>query len=54
MQAVEEEYQRMVKNDVWEPVDRNKVPNNAKMLTSTWAMKRKASDKFRERINARR
>ena len=53
LNAVEEECQRMIKNKVWELISKFKLQKNAKILTSTWAMKRKASGKFRSRINAR-
>jgi Reverse transcriptase (RNA-dependent DNA polymerase) len=53
MKAVEEEYLRMQKNKVWKPVSKSEIPNKAKILTSTWAMKRKANGTFRARINAR-
>jgi len=43
----------MVNNNVWKPIDRAKIPSNSKVLTSTWAMKKKASGKFRARLNAR-
>jgi hypothetical protein len=39
-QAVEEEHQRMVDNEVWTPVLKSDVPADAKVLTSTWAMKK--------------
>jgi len=51
--AVDEEHDRMVNNNVWKSIDRAKIPSNSKVLTSTWAMKKKASGKFRARLNAR-
>ena len=51
--AVDEEYQRMLDNKVWKAVDRKEVPKGAKMLSSTWAMKKKSNGKYRARINAR-
>ena len=51
--AVNEEHDHMVNNNVWKPIDRAKIPSNSKVLTSTWAMKKKASGKFRARLNAR-
>lgn len=43
-EAVEDEYIRMQKNHkVFHAVPRNKVPQNAKILTSTLAMKKKAA-----------
>jgi hypothetical protein len=51
--AVEEEHQRMVKHKVWEPVSKDELPEGSKVLTSTWAMKKKANGKYRARMNAR-
>ena len=44
--AVEEEYERMEENGVWTPVPKSTVPTNAKVLTSTWAMKKKSNGTF--------
>jgi len=43
----------MTKHKVWKAVDVRTVPSNAKVLTSTWAMKQKADGSKRARINAR-
>jgi hypothetical protein len=51
--AVEEEHDRMLKHRVWEPVPVKDLPNNSKVLTSTWAMKKKANGTYRARMNAR-
>ena len=51
--AVEEEHNNMKKYNVWTPVQIKDVPTNAKILTSTWAMKKKANGTFRARCNAR-
>jgi hypothetical protein len=51
--AVEEEHDRMVKNEVWSPVDKQDIPSDAKVLTSTWAMKKKSNGKYRARLNCR-
>jgi hypothetical protein len=51
--AVEEEYKRMVDYSVFEPVPRSGLPDGAKILTSTWAMKKKANGVFRARLTAR-
>lgn len=52
-QAVEEEHDRMVKMGVWEAVPKNKVPKDAKVISTTWAMKKKSNGTFRARVNAR-
>jgi hypothetical protein len=51
--AVEEEHTRMIDNEVWKPVPSNQVPKDAKVLTSTWAMKKKSDGTYRARLNAR-
>jgi hypothetical protein len=51
--SVEKEYQRMEENKVWSPIDKAKLPTGAKILTSTWAMKKKADGKYRARLNCR-
>jgi hypothetical protein len=44
----------MVDHEVFEMVNRNQVPKDAKILTPTWAMKEKASGVHRARLNAHR
>ena len=41
--SIEDEHGRMKANDVWEPVPRSDVPDDADIIDSTWAMKKKAS-----------
>jgi len=50
--SVEEEHNRMVKMNVWEVVKKNKVPNEAKVVSTTWAMNKKVDGTFRARGNA--
>ena len=52
-QAIEEEYESFVKNDCFEEVPINEVKPGTKIITSTWAMEKKASDRYRARLNAR-
>ncbi|KAL7563155.1 hypothetical protein ACA910_014434 [Epithemia clementina (nom. ined.)] len=52
-QAVEEEYERMINNNVFIPCPKSEVPAGSKILTSTWAMKKKANGVYRGRINAK-
>eukprot|EP00957_Ditylum_brightwellii_P165712 12615256-Ditylum_brightwellii.AAC.2 len=47
------EHDKMVKYKVWQPVPKGNVLANAKVLTSTWAMKPKASGSKHMRLNAR-
>ena len=49
--AVEEHY-RMIENGVWVPRARSQLTEK-RTITSTWAMKKKASGKYRARVNAR-
>ena len=51
--AVEKEYQRMVDHGVFKTIKMKDVPKNAKILSSTWAMKQKADGTLRARLNAR-
>ena len=51
--SIEDEHGRMKTNDVWEPVTRNEVPDDADIIDSTWAMKKKASGVYRARLTAR-
>eukprot|EP00957_Ditylum_brightwellii_P141324 10767742-Ditylum_brightwellii.AAC.1 len=50
-QAVRKEHDKMVKYKVWQPVPKDEVPANAKVLTSTWAMKPKASGAKHAKLN---
>jgi hypothetical protein len=51
--AVDEEHGRMTKHNVWQAILRRDLPAAAKILTSTWAMKKKANGTYRARLNAR-
>ena len=50
--AVNEEHKQMIKMEVWEVVPRNKVPKDAKVISTTWAMKPKSNGTFRARVNS--
>jgi hypothetical protein len=50
---VNEEHERFKKHKCFKAVPRAEVPKGSKILTSTWAMKKKASGIFRARLNAR-
>jgi len=43
----------MVKMNVWEATKITDIPNNVKLITLTWAMKKKSNGIFRARVNAR-
>ena len=45
--SVEEEHERMKKYKVWEPIEEKNVPEDATVITSTWAMKKKSNGKYR-------
>jgi hypothetical protein len=52
-EAVNEEHRKMEYYKVFQPVLRTELPEKAKILTSTWAMKKKSNGVYRARINAR-
>ena len=52
-EEVSNENTRMKEHDVFEVVPRSEVPTWAKVITSTWAMKKKANGTRRGRVNAR-
>jgi hypothetical protein len=52
LKAVAEEHNRMKKYEVFKAVKRSELPRNAKVLSTTWAMKKKANGKFRARLTA--
>ena len=51
--TVEDEHERMGKHHVWMPVPRDQVPDGSKIITSTWAMKKKLNGTYCARMNAR-
>ena len=50
---VKEEHKRMQKHKVWEAVPHEALPKGNKIMTSTWAMKKKANGTYHARMNAR-
>jgi hypothetical protein len=40
---IENEHDRMVKNDVWEPVKKSLLPKGTKVIDSTWVCKKKST-----------
>jgi hypothetical protein len=53
VKGVNEEQKRFKKHKCFKAVPPAEVPSGSKILTSTWAMKEKASGTFRARLNAR-
>ena len=53
MKAVDRELESFVKHGVYKPVNRKGLPKNAKIVSTTWAMKKKANKKNRARCNMR-
>jgi hypothetical protein len=53
VEGVNEEHKRFKKHKCVKAVPRAEVPPGSKILTSMWAMKKKASGTFRARLNAR-
>jgi hypothetical protein len=52
--AIDKEHERMIENKVWIPRKLKDLPINAKLWTTTWAMKKKANRQYRARITAQR
>jgi len=53
LNAVDENFVRFLKYGQFEPVEKSKVNPACTVMTSTWAVKKKASEKFRARLNTR-
>eukprot|EP00957_Ditylum_brightwellii_P068382 5191266-Ditylum_brightwellii.AAC.1 len=51
-ESVKEEYGHMEKHKVFKSIPRTKLPKNAKVVTSTWAMKKKANGTYQASLNA--
>jgi hypothetical protein len=49
---IENEHDRMVKNDAWEPVKKSLLPKSTKVIDSTWACKKKSTGKLCSHLNA--
>ena len=53
IEAVNKEWNRFKQYGVFKSVRKEDVPENAKFVSTTWAMKKKASGKYRARMNMR-
>ena len=53
VQSVDKEHERMVTNRVFRPMHIDDIPEWATVLTTTWAMKKKANGTYRARMVAR-
>jgi hypothetical protein len=51
--AIDKEHERMIENKARIPRKLKELPKNAKLLTTTWAMKKKTNGQYRARITAR-
>jgi hypothetical protein len=51
---IENEHERMVMNNAWEPVKKSLLPKGTKVIHSTWTCKKKSTRKLRRHLNARR
>jgi hypothetical protein len=49
---IDKEHERMIENKVWILRKLKDLPVNAKLLTTTWAMKKKTNRHYRARITA--
>ena len=50
MKAVDRELESFVKHGVYKPVNRNGLSKNAKIVSTTWAMKKKANKKTEQDV----
>jgi hypothetical protein len=50
VKAVEEEFSNMTDHGVFQAVEKSKLPVNAKVLSTTWVMRKKASGRYKARI----
>jgi hypothetical protein len=48
VQEIKKEYERFEKFGVFTPVHKKDVPKDAKIMTTTWAMKKKTKESFKE------
>lgn len=53
LKAIDEEHARMIEHAVWTEINKKNVPKGAKVIDTTWAMKKKSNGTYRARINAR-
>jgi hypothetical protein len=53
IEAVEQEYVNILHHGVFEPIELCKVPAGAKILSTTWVMKKKTGGRYKARITAR-
>ena len=51
--AVEKEHEQVTSHEVFKAMPKDQVPKNAKILTSTWAMKHKADGTLGARVTVR-
>ncbi len=49
---IDNEHERMVRDEVWEAVEKTDLPSDAKVITTTWACKKKANGTLRGRVVA--
>ena len=53
MEEIKNEFERFEKFKAFTPVRRSELPPGVKLITTTWAFKRKANGVRRGRLNAR-
>ena len=53
LEAIDKELENFEKHQVFKPVKRDTVPSNAKIVTTTWAMKKKSNGKYKAWCNMR-
>ena len=50
--SADEEHNRFLKHNVFKPVPEDQVPTDEKVVSTTWAMKKKANGALQARLNA--
>ncbi len=50
-EEIKNKHKHMLKNEVFEAVEKSKLPNGAKVINSTWAFKKKSNGVFHSRLN---
>ena len=50
--STDEEHDRMVKRKVWKAIPPTEAPKDAKIIDSTWAMKKKVMGQLRAQLTA--
>ncbi len=52
-EEIKNEHNRMLRNEVFQAVEKSELPKGAKVINSTWVCKKKSNGFLRGRLNAR-